>query len=122
MQDPEIESIDIDEDGHVSASVRLVRCCQECSDELKEATLDLEDDVPEEILHEHEGDGHELSVEEDSAEATEEGGGRYAKSYFGAIVRYAVHCSCKTDSDGNDAIYEGEVSDKVAASHMEELV
>jgi hypothetical protein len=112
FQEPELDSIEVDCDV-VRATVRLVRCCADCGGELKEANLDLEFDLPGEFAEEHRD--HELEVEDTGIEQIEEGGGRYAKSYFGAVVLFTVTCSC-------GATFEGEMSDKIAASYMEELV
>lgn len=56
----------------------------------------------------------EASVEVDSSEATEKGGGRYKKSYFGVLVNFTLTCSCGFESTGT---YE----DEMAASEMDEL-
>lgn len=117
MAEPEVESLDIEDDGSVHATVRIVRNCVECGDELKESTLEMEDDIGD-VAQDHEGDDCELMIEEGALEAIEEGGGRYAKSYFGATLGFIVTCSCK----GEEPIYSGELSDKVAASEMEEMV
>jgi hypothetical protein len=68
--DPEVNGLEVDEDGHVSASVRIVLTCAEDSTELKEATFDVEADVPSEFAEAHHGNDHELSVEEGSFEQT----------------------------------------------------
>lgn len=112
VQEPETDDLDIDATGHVTCSARLVRSSECCGEEMKEATFDLETDVD---IDGHEGDAHELSVEETSVDILEEGGGRYAKSYFGVRVGFRVRCSC----DNFDA--KGDMSDKVAASGMDEL-
>lgn len=132
MQDPEQENIEIEADAlspeeaaelsaagdsstaTVRASYRIVRACADCGEELKEATLEMETEV--EIPAGHTGDDHELEVEETSVDATEKGGGRYAKSYFGAHVYFSVTCTCE------HLEVTGEMSDEIAASHMDELV
>lgn len=117
--DPEVERLEIDGD-EVACEVRIVRNCAECGQELKEAQLELSAEIPQEVADAHDGDNHDLEVEETGVDPIEEGGGRYAKSYFGATVSFAVRCSCQKKDDA--AIYEGEMSDKVAASAMDELV
>ena len=112
FQDPELIDIDVDADG-VRAEVRIVRCCAECGDELKEATLNLYYEWWKEFDEEH-GD-HDLTVEETGIEPLEEDGGRYAKSYFGANVQFTVTCSC-------GQCFSAEMEEKIAASYMEELV
>lgn len=128
MSDPEIDGeLEIDEEGTVTGSVRIVRCCAECGTELKEATLDFEWAPPEADIKGHinkEGeDKHSLAVEEDGIEGLEEGGGRYAKSYYGATVNFRVTCSCDEAKEIADRwTLDGTMSDKIAASHMEEMI
>jgi hypothetical protein len=113
MQDPEVNSLEVDEDGQVTAEVRIARNSECCGDEMKEATLSLESE---------EGrpngcrcEPAELTVDEDSCEPTDEGGSRYQKSYFGASLECTVTCQiCKKTKAVT-------MSDKVAASEMEEL-
>lgn len=141
MGDPEDVNLDmsgeeLDESGEltllVSMTCRIVRNCAECGTELKEASLEVSDD---EVMVERgfleacteqkkvdkkdtwvwkEGHG-DMSIDETNVEQIEEGGGRYAKSYFGAQVSYEVKCKCGVQ------LHEGQVSDKVAASGMDEL-
>ena len=89
-----------------------------CGDEMKTAELSMEFQVPEEDIKDHQGEGHELELHVGDCTQLEEGGGRYAKSYFGAEVTFDVRCSCQKDTDA--ALYEGALSDKVAASEMDE--
>lgn len=119
LQDPEVDSLDIDAEGGITAQVRIVRNCADCGTEMKEATFDLELEVPEDIVADHKGEGHELEVEEDGIEMIEEGGGRYKKSYYGAEVKCTVSCSCQKEGDG--PLWEGTWDDKIPASGMDEL-
>lgn len=128
FQDPEVESIEI-EGLTVTAMVRIVRVCAECSQEMKEATLEMsaELDASEFADHwdEEKGEpreGCELTVEECGADQIEEGGGRYKKSYFGAEVSYEVYCECSKSGEKSKLVHEGTLSDKVPASAMDELV
>ncbi len=112
--EPEVDNIEVDADGNVTGGVRIHRDCADCGNELKEATFDI--DVTVEI-GEHTGEGHELEIDgEPDVEQIEEGGGRYAKAYFGAKVTFTVKCSC------GGLEVDGEYEDKVAASQMDELV
>ena len=124
MQDPEVESCEIDIDGAITASVRIVRSCAECSTEMKEATLEIEytpDEDEAKIVEEHQGDAHELIVEDGySVEALEEGGGRYAKSFFGATLSVSVRCKCQKGAIV-EPLFTVELSDKVSASAMDEM-
>lgn len=125
MGDPEVNTIDI-QDGVITAQVRIVRNCAECGTEMKEANFDPEVDLHDAMDAEelskhfdedgHELDGHELSVNEGDCEGTEEGGSRYAKSFFGFNLSFEVMCSCSTE-----AIYNGDLNDKIQASAMDEL-
>lgn len=138
FSDPELESIDVTE-STVTATVRIVRTCCDCGTELKEASLELEAEFDgpdpdrcskenhDKLLAAEKDDkapahactadsGHELEVEDTSIDQIEEGGGRYAKSYFGATVSFTVKCTC-----GCGFECEGTMSDKVAASGMDEM-
>jgi len=120
FQDPEVESLEIDDEGTVTCSVRIVRCCTECGDELKEATLDFEyTPPPGSGIEAHVGKGHTLEIGEDGVDQIEEGGGRYAKSYFGAEVSFKITCSCDADKKERWS-HESSASDKIAASAMDE--
>lgn len=124
MQDPEVNDLTVEHVGpaanpkdgemfNVRAEVRIVRACADCGTELKEATLEMADEIavklPKGLTAE------DVEVEEDSVEQIEEGGGRYAKSYFGATVHYKLIGAGKT-------LEEGELTDKIAASGMDEMV
>lgn len=126
--DPEIENLEVNEDGQVNASVRIVNSCAECSNELKEATFDLEWEPPDGVFDGHAGEGHELNVEENSSERTSRSGyfkkgvfvpayGRYAKTFYGAEVEFSITCSC-----GKLELVTGSMTDDVQASGMDELV
>ena len=124
MSDPEVESCEIDIDGVITATVRIVRVCTECGNEMKEATLEMEytpneDEVK--IVEEHQGDAHELTVEDGyEVENLEQSGGRYAKSFFGATLSVSVRCSCQTGKV-IEPLFTVEIEDKVSASSMDEM-
>jgi len=141
LQDPEDVSLDVSDtlDGEtlhlsISMTARVVRNCAECGTELKEGNLEATEEVEVDadslvkcvrVCTDKAGattfdwldDKHgEPSIDETNVDQIEEGGGRYAKSYFGAKVDYQVKCKC------GETLHEGEISDKVAASAMEEMV
>lgn len=95
---------------------------------MKEATLEMEETLDPEELKEHVDPeteealpGHSLTVEETGINQIEEGGGRYKKSYFGASVAYEIHCSCQSGSGKpHKPVAQGDLSDKVPASSMDE--
>ena len=150
MGDPEVASLEISEEGNVLVEISIVRNCADCGTELKRADLSIEHDLSEETLAhlkeshpaayrkmtgekapvetdapaaesaaetETEEDEVDFDISEDGVEPIEEGGGRYKKSYFGAEVAFTVTCNCCKKE-----FFEGVVSDKVAASEMEECV
>lgn len=100
----------------VSAEVRLVRTCADCGTELKEANLEMsaEDEWIDHAL----GPKCEVYAEMDEVQAIEEGGGRYKKSYYGLSIDFSIKCAC----DREKVLATGSMSEKVAASEMEELV
>lgn len=118
--EPEVESIDVDDAGGVTASVRVVDTCAECSTELREYTFELEGEPAFEDGKDHDEHGG-MEIEHDDPERTERMSGdaktpfRYRKRFIGVIVHYTVTCEC-------GATYEGDLADDVQASSMEELV
>lgn len=108
--DPEIQSVSC-EPGEAGFSVRIVRACADCGTEMKETELELEFSFDYDEAHEH----HEMEVLNEQAELIEESGSRYEKSYYGARVSGDVICDC------GEKVATIEVSDKVAASDMEDL-
>ena len=71
-QDPEVDGLEISEDGQITGSVRIVNGCAECSTELTESNFDI--DVSIEVPKGHEGEGHELEIEDDGCERTSRSG------------------------------------------------
>lgn len=142
LQDPEDVELEVESEIvggmlalSVSMTARIVRNCAECGTELKEANIEPSEEVEVEAhtlikcMRRVSADGVEPEVfewlddkhgdptiEDTEIEQVEEGGGRYAKSYFGASVTYAVTCKC------GETLHSGEISDKVAANAMDELV
>jgi hypothetical protein len=139
MQDPEVSDLSVeylpshDADNEpihefcITGTVRIVRCCAECGQEMKEAQLDIEQTVElgeevdtkgahdwEEFARTHDLDDARVD-DSPSVDQIEEGGGRYAKSYFGAAIHFEVFV-------GDTVVATVEWSDKVAASSMDELV
>lgn len=92
--EPEL-SLSVDDEGVVSGTARIVNTCAECSQELKEATLDVEIDLSAEVtahrdekraerladarkedpaatIDDSDNDGHDgLEIDEESAERTD---------------------------------------------------
>jgi hypothetical protein len=123
MGEPEDEGFDVN-GTTLTGSVRIHRDCVDCGDEMKEATFDFEEELThpdgtdcKSTLDEDDEDYVEPSFMLDSTDLQplEEGGGRYAKSYFGVDVTAYVSCEeCGVSWDVT-------MSDKTAASYMDEL-
>jgi hypothetical protein len=123
MQEPELDNdLEVDEDGNVTGQIRIVRNSECCGDEMKEANFEIDwsPDAEDALkLEEHKGEGHSLSVDQGDPEGTEEGGGRYAKSFFGAQIDFSIRCECQPE--GAEPLVEYTWSDKIAASEMDDL-
>lgn len=116
--EPELD-LNVDDDGVVSGTARIVNCCAECGQELKEAVLDIEIDLTDEFrehveqatalamrrrkksLIEHRP---ELLSEEgarsDRVQRTDRHGraikrSRYMKTFYGADVSVTIGCACQ---------------------------
>lgn len=121
---PELESIEVDQtSGTVTAQVRIHKDCADCSTELKEASLELETDLPEAFVTLHcdsETGVHELVVDEtvepEPIEEYDNPGrpARYQKTYYGATLETTVTCTECGDS------VTVTLTDKVPASAMDE--
>lgn len=121
---PELESIEVDQmSGTVTAQVRIHKDCADCSTELKEASLELKTDIPEEFVALHCGSApgvHELVVDETvEPEPIEEYDNpnrplRYQRTYYGATLETTVTCT----ECGDSATVT--LTDKVPASAMDE--
>ncbi len=115
--DPEIEEATIDDKGHVEVSVRIVVLSECCNEELKEATLAMEGDLPKEAVEAHTGEACELEVEAEAASADKyEGKGRGARHFYGADVTVAASCAC-----GKNDFAPLELSDYIRSSDMDEV-
>lgn len=116
--EPEVD-VDLSDDGTFSGQVRIVLTCADCSQELKEASFDFDGEVPEDVLSDHQGDGHDLSLEAGDNELTSryEGKGRYTKTFYGYRAGLDLSCSCQSDG-----LWSTEFNDDMQASHMDELI
>jgi hypothetical protein len=103
--------------GQVTVSVN----CAECGTQLKQASFDVEESITL-TDDKHCGEEHDLEVEVDSCEATEEYKGRkgaparYQKHYYGFQLSYSVSCSC-----GEPVDLGGSFEDSMQASSMDEM-
>lgn len=140
FQEPEVSDSSVENLGggvaSVTASVRIVRTTECCGDEAKEATFEMESGEialkgiaptfsPENVGPSLSGaeeaeashEGHDLELTDEEVEQVEEGGGRYAKSFFGATFRATIRCS-----DCDQEVGSVEMTDKIAASQMEDML
>lgn len=125
VEEPEEQSIDIEgtEEPTVTAQVRIERRSECCGDSVKEVIFDFEMAVV--AYHEKDSDdvvdyrkctqteGHEWELDDPTYDTVEEGGGRYAKSYYGVVIN--VDATCK----GCELRATFEDSEKCAASEFE---
>lgn len=131
LADPEVNSLEINGDGTVTAEVRVFLACADCGTELKEATLYLEEDFSDKLTDHCGVTGHELDVDEEDVEGLDEyqttdrrgkpiKNVRYQKHLYGARVGFKITCSCQ--EKGADPILSESLEETVEASGMDELV
>lgn len=130
----EVESEDYS-DGTITVSVRCVRPCAECSEEMAEYTFDMEQEVECPRCgavcntacsgeHELDADGNKLPDQApilelesvDDPDVSESGGSRYKKNIFTCTVTANFLCTCCNES------FSVELSDEAAASYFDVLV
>lgn len=127
--DPEVNSIEIDDSGHITANVRAVLNCSECSTEMKDYDFTTEldpDEIVEHVqMHQDAGEEFELSIEEGSSEAEDRyenkdrhgkpiTNPRYQRHYLGYSLDVKVTCSCGEEFDVT-------ITDEEMASSFNEL-
>src|SRR3990167_8079224 len=121
LAEPEVDSLEAEipdeacpEEGMLTGEVRLVKACAECSAELEEANLDIEEEFT--IKHEEGCKGEGLTAEGDlSPSDSTEGKGRGTRTFYGVEGAIRVSCSCGAD-------VEVEVKVEEQASVFESLV
>lgn len=113
ISEPEDNGVDVDEEGNISGSMRLTLNCVDCSTELAETELSIEDSV--ECEHEEAcvTDNATLSLDY-NLEVGEEGGGRFSKHLYFVQITGEISCAGCSATAPVDLL-----SDKVAASYFE---
>lgn len=105
--DPEVENVEISDDGTVTATVRIHNDCAECGTEMTETTFDI-DEQADVADHAEDSSKCSLTVEEDLVERAikTDGQGRWTRTYYGAHVIFNVECTCgyETTVDWTDYI------------------
>ena len=122
LGDPEVNNEPEFNNGTVTASVRIVRSCTECSTEMRDYEFEMEQEA--DVIHVHPGESEpEYRVEaEGDPEIEEVKLGKNKKpnkrgtTFFQVKYQYSVYCTCK-----KEPIYEGEFADEVRASDMNEV-
>lgn len=120
--------VDVDYDGLTGVSIRarIANVCDQCGTELKEAELEWEEDISDQ-LKAHKCTGEDFSAEETNSERITRSGnfkkgifvpasGRYAKMFYGASVDVKISCN-----ECGEEVHTLTVEDYVQASSMEEL-
>jgi len=113
--DPEVDNLEIDDEGRITGSVLITNNCIECGTGLADAQLDI--DVQAEVAEHVSKDNCSLSVDEKdspSRETKSDGKGRYTRTYYGARASFLVSCECGFET-------ETEWEEFVQASHMDQL-
>lgn len=123
--DPEIESIDVDEQGGIQAEVRATRVCADCGTELKEGRFSMEATISDELrkafdaLTVEEKESVEWDSEDGETSANEGGGGRYAKNII--TVEVSVVVILRVGEDGTEkGRCEVSLTDSMAAGEFDE--
>jgi RNase P subunit RPR2 len=129
--EPEVDA-EVDDDGEITGTVRIVLTCEECGQELKEASFDINADCCAEV-EQHRKDNPKceetktLSVEDGGfelttrTETTDRHGkpiknSRYMKSFYGASGDFTVTC------DECGETFTVHFEDEIQASGMDEMV
>lgn len=137
--DPEIGSVDCeysDDSFQVTADIRAVRSCADCSTELKSLDLNLEQSVElsqfdgwkglseeQQKLVREQLESGEANVESNPGEGRmeESGGSRYKKNMITIAVDYSIEITVHPEEgDSINLTYNGELSEEHAASEFEE--
>jgi hypothetical protein len=101
--------------GNVTGTVRVVRRSACCGDDMTEATFDIDAHADADPKGKP---TDEYEVEVESIEATESGGGRYAKN----MVGFELHGKVTRTRKGKSVVVaEFDASDDMAASHFDDL-
>lgn len=121
-EEPEVTGEpEISDDGFFTMTVRRVLTCEECGDELKEAELELTQNIGDKPCTNEAGHEWEVEVDVTPTDFMDNQGGkikhaRYMKHMYGAEVTGTATCAhCQTK-------VTIEASDAVSASSMDELV
>ena len=118
--EPEVNDVNVDDNGYVTAEVRFVLTCAECGAELKEGNYSLDGNVDLTNHHTEPKEGedpmgeHILEAEEDSCE--QETISTKSKTQY--AVRLSVKVTC-TACDFEETV---ELSGEMTAAEMDELV
>jgi len=128
--DPEVDSLEIDDGGHITGEVRIVLACAECGTEMKETTIQIDTEPSQELAdhiqsHKDAGDEYILFIEDSGVEATDRmqtvdrhgkpiKNYRYMRHFYGFTLTVTVTCGC-------DSEFEIELEDDEQASAFEDL-
>lgn len=114
--DPEVEEIEIDEDGtSVTLSVRIVNTCVECGEGLTEALLEMEHTIDTPLVHTTTCTKAEYDIEATDVTRTTrtEGKSTRAPKFYGALVICKISCmTC-------EAHMTVDIMDDIKASEMD---
>jgi hypothetical protein len=131
--EPEVD-LDINNEGNITGTVRLVLACAECGDELKEYNFDVDesasDKIEEHILaHQASEELFSLEIEsdigenEDHFENTDKNTGkpipfRFQKHFYGYLVGATITCTLPECKDWEANV---EIKDNAQASSFDDI-
>lgn len=121
--DPEVNTLEVSDLGNgnvqVNYEIRIVRNCADCGTEMKETTLDGQEEV--ELGDVPKGATAEYEIEEVSCESTESGGGRYQKNMIGFHLDYKITATWKQGKKEGKREINGSLEDSAPASAFDEM-
>jgi predicted phage gp36 major capsid-like protein len=138
--EPEVD-VQVDDEGHVSGTVRIVNQCSDCGEELEETTFEIDIDLTQDVTEHQETAEHQAKLAEAKDRRADQGSvsveaefsrtdetqrkdrrgkpitsRRYMKRYYGIEGSVSITC----DQCGVE-IASQNTSDKCSASGMESL-
>lgn len=117
--EPEVD-VDINEEGQVTGTARMVNACGECGGELTEYTFDLDEEADDATAHmesfpEDQRGKHKFTCEGSASRMDSFGKGSRPAHFYGVSVDILVKCECgKHESTVT-------IEDQVQASDMDSL-
>ena len=128
-------NLEFTEEGSIVGNVRVSLTCAECGTDLKETSLEFEEDLSDQFAKHFEDvgikkdkAGNDIPIEAEFEEkgseliVSTEGKGRGLKTYYGASIEYEVTCECEVCKKNPDKAFSisDNLTDRCQASSMDE--